>query len=688
GLCVGGDADGDTISTADEATPDTDNDEDGDGIPNAEDTDSDGDTILDIDEAGDADCATPPVDTDRDGIPDFLDLDSNGDGTPDALEGMEDLDGDGIPDRNDPDIDGDGIDNGDELGEAGEAVDTDGDGVPDLRDLDSDGDTILDADERLLDPDGDGEPAFRDLDSDNDGIDDAVEAGDGDVETPPVTCTREVDPTDPTNPGALRSDGFPDFVDIDQDNDGASDAEEVEFGTDLCGVDTDGDGFSDVAEIALERINCPDRVSGEFCGCATQSACGIPADDFFLVLPFNGRPQEEDLDFATDIRVADVFFLTDTTGSMGGTIANVKSAVTTPGTGIIDRVVEVIPDAWFGGGKHDDFPFASYGSAGRDEAFLLAIAMTPPDRRTDVQTAFDAIAQGAGADGPESHTEALFQIMTGAGADWTHSSGTSYSVRRYVGDCLDSGFGAPCFRPGALPIVVHFTDICGHEGPPGETATCDPYTGITPSPATWAEAVDEMNARGAKYVGINASRGAGCEPPYDPSGFSPCFYLARTAEATGSIDLDGNFLVFDLPNESTSADFVDGVVGGIETVATRVPLDVDTQVRSDGGTVDTRSFVKRRQPACRADPPTDPCWTPPADIEADQAIAAIDESTFFGVIPGTSVKFRVTFRNDFVEGGDTAQLFIAFIDVRGGGSTVLDTRQVFIIVPATSNLPI
>ncbi|MEO0324879.1 MAG: hypothetical protein AAF447_18090, partial [Myxococcota bacterium] len=47
GLCVGGDADGDTISTADEATPDTDNDEDGDGIPNAEDTDSDGDTILD-----------------------------------------------------------------------------------------------------------------------------------------------------------------------------------------------------------------------------------------------------------------------------------------------------------------------------------------------------------------------------------------------------------------------------------------------------------------------------------------------------------------------------------------------------------------------------------------------------------------------------------------------------------------
>ena len=684
GLCAGGDADEDTIATADEGSDDADMD----GLPNAEDTDSDGDSIPDIDEAGDRDCATPPVDTDDDGIPDFLDLDSNGDGTPDALEGEVDTDGDGIPDRNDPDIDGDGLDNGEELDEAGFPVDTDEDGVPDLRDLDSDGDTILDADERLLDPDGDGIPAFRDLDSDGDGLEDIVEAGAGDTATAPVTCPREVDPTDPTNPAALRSDGFPDFADIDQDNDGASDAEELEFGTDLCGVDTDGDGFSDVAEIALERINCPDGVSGEFCGCATQSACGIPEDDFFLVLPFNGRPQEEDLDFATDIRVADIFFLTDTTGSMSGTIANVKSAVTTPGTGIIDRVVDVIPVAWFGGGKHDDFPFGGYGG-GTDEAFLMAITMTPPGRRSEVQAAFDAIAQGAGADGPESHTEALFQIMTGAGASWTYTSGGSYSVRRYVGDCLDRGFGAPCFRPGALPIIVHFTDICGHEGPPGEDSGCDPYTGITPAPATWGEAIDEMNARGAKFVGINAAGGAACEPPYASGGTSPCYFLAQTAEATGSIDLDGNFLVFNLPNDSTSAEFIDGVVGGIETVATRVPLDVDTQVRSEGGSeVDTRLFVKRRQPACRADPPTNPCWTPPTDITPDQAIAAIDESTFFGVIPGTSVKFRVTFRNDFVEGGDTAQLFIAFIDVRGGGSTVLDTRQVFIIVPATSNLPI
>ena len=41
------------------------------------------------------------------------------------------------------------------------------------------------------------------------------------------------------------------------------------------------------------------------------------------------------------------------------------------------------------------------------------------------------------------------------------------------------------------------------------------------------------------------------------------------------------------------------------------------------------------------------------------AVAAIDESTFFGVVPGTRVQFRITFQNDFHTGGTTAQVFIA-----------------------------
>jgi hypothetical protein len=688
---AGDDVDGDYISSMDEGTGDA----DGDGTPNAEDSDSDGDGISDATEAGDVDCTTPPVDTDEDGTPDFLDTDANGDGIPDIEQAESDLDMDGTPDALDPDVDGDGISNVDEFGDGAEPRDTDGDGTPDVRDLDSDGDTISDAHEGILDPDGDGIPNYLDTDSDGDTIDDAVEAGDGDILTPPAVCENEIDPIT----GEVMGDAYADFADQDSDNDGLSDGIEVELGTDKCNVDSDGDGLGDLAEWAYESVNCPDGSTGVDCGCATSAGCTIPAEHFYVILPYLGDPQERDLDFGTTIRVADVFFITDTTGSMGGTLNNVKMTVGRPGTGLIDRISEEIPDAWFGGGQHDDFPFASYGG-GSDEPFILAIGQTPstlpgmPDGsgRTAVATAFNAMSLHGGGDGPESQTEALYQIITGEGGMWTGSGGV-YTMRRYVGDCLDTGYGAPCFREAALPIVVHFSDICAHEGPPGESSSCASYTGITPAPHTWAQMIDAMNTRGAKYVGIaTRTTTTPCAMTVGSSGTDPCFFMKRTAEETGTVDLDGNPLVYNLPGGGSDLAFVDTVVGAIETIATRVPLDVDTALRDDGSdpdAVDATRFIKRRQPSCSATPPADTCWWPPMDIAPEDAVAAIDSSTFFGVIPGTTVQFRITFQNDFFEGGTTAKVFVAYIDVRGGGSAVLDTRQVFIVVPASSaGLPI
>ncbi len=670
-----GDGDGDFISTADEG----DGDADLDGLVNDQDTDADGDGLLDVDEAGDMDCTTPPRDTDLDGIPDFLDTDGNGDGVHDGEQTETDLDGDGTPDHLDTDVDGDGIPNVDEAGDD-PTLDTDGDGTPNVFDTDSDGDTILDVHEGRGDPDGDDIPNYLDLDSDDDGIDDATEAGDGDPATPPVRCAEEIDPITEL-PAA---DGLDDFEDRDSDNDGAPDGTELEFGTDPCNIDTDGDGFRDVVEIAYEELNCVDGV-GEGCDCATLPSCGIPDDDFFVVLPFNADPVQRDLIFGTEVRVADIFFLTDTTGSMGSELNFVKTTVSSPGTGMIDRIRETIPDSWFAGAQHDDFPFGSYGSS-RDQPLILAIGMTPPDRASEVQAAFMGMDLHSGADGPESSTEALYQTMTGEGGTWMHSGG-SYTMRRYVGDCLDTGWGAPCFREGSLPIVIHFTDFCSHNGPIGESASCGDYTGITPSPAVFSDAMLEMNRRGAKYIGINTST-TSCVGAVGPDGRSPCFFMKRVAEESGSIDLEGNALVYDLPDGGgSSAAFIDAVVGAVETVATRVPQDVDTALRDDPTDtegVDATQFIKRRQPACRATPPTDPCWAPPADVTLEDAVAAVDESTFFGVVPGTQVTFRITFQNDFLGDNRDTLLFIAFIDVRGSGAAVLDTRQVFIIVPATS----
>ncbi|MBW2465053.1 MAG: hypothetical protein JRH11_25615, partial [Deltaproteobacteria bacterium] len=369
------------------------------------------------------------------------------------------------------------------------------------------------------------------------------------------------------------------------------------------------------------------------------------------------------------------------------------------GTGLIDRIAEAIPDAWFGGGQHDDFPFGSYGSRGTDEPFILAIGQTPTDLpgmpagsgRMAVASAFSAMGLHSGADGPESQTEALYQVITGEGEMWTGSGGV-YTMRRLAGDCLDTGYGAPCFREAALPIIVHFSDVCAHEGPPGESSMCNSYSGITPAPHTWGQMVAAMNTRGAKYVGIATSSRGPCASSVGPSDISPCFFMKRTAEDTGTVDLDGTPLVYDLPNGGSDLAFVDTVVGAIETIATRVPLDVDTALRddpTDADGVDATRFIKRRQPSCNAVPAAETCWWPPMGVEHDAAVAAIDASTFFGAIPGTQVQFRITFQNVFLQGGTSSKVFVAFIDVRGGGSAVLDTRQVFVIVPASSSgLPI
>jgi len=203
------DSDGDGVPDIVEGT----GDRDGDGVSNFLDTEADGDGIPDAVECS----SLPCVDTDGDGVANFLDFDSDGDGKTDLLEGIGDVDGDGILNYVDAD-DGDGP-----LGDA-------------------DGDTISNQDEAipdLEDADGDGIPNYRDLDSDDDGIPDSVEAGDTDINTPPID-------TDGL--------GYPDFIDPNSDNDGIPDSVEGAGDTDHDGIpdyrdtDSDGDGVPDEVE--------------------------------------------------------------------------------------------------------------------------------------------------------------------------------------------------------------------------------------------------------------------------------------------------------------------------------------------------------------------------------------------------------------------------------------------------------
>jgi hypothetical protein len=247
------DSDGDGLSDLEETTSGTDGlitnhlnvDTDGDGLTDGIEIgigsspltpDSDGDGILDPTENADSAIAGDDVDTD--GTKNFADTDSDGDTRSDTLEGRVDTDGDGIFDYLDLDSDGDGLSDLEEatLGADGFLTnpldsDTDGDGATDDIDpnplasadiTDSDGDGVSDEDEGFdpvtpLDSDSDGTPDYLDVDSDNDTLNDDIETF--------ITFTNR-------------------FL-VDTDSDGLDDPTEIGLGTNPVLDDTDGDGATD-----------------------------------------------------------------------------------------------------------------------------------------------------------------------------------------------------------------------------------------------------------------------------------------------------------------------------------------------------------------------------------------------------------------------------------------------------------
>ena len=525
-------------------------------------------------------------------------------------------DGDAVPDTTDGrDVPEDGAD-----GDDGPRVDTDGDTIPD--DVEGGGD-----------PDHDGTPNNLDLDSDGDGIPDEEErAGCGPAEGGPVD-------TD--------GDGRPDFLDLDSDGDGLQDAAEVAMGTSPCLEDTDGDSFSDLVEWAHPEADPADPASV------------VPADDFVVVLPPGGAAETRDLVYTMAIGVADIFFLVDTTGSMQQEIALVKTTLTTT---IIPQIQEALPGTWFGVGWFADFAIGDYGMS-PDQPFVMTQVMTSDTAL--VQTAVNNLPGGCvGGDEPESLVEALYQTLTGEGlGTW---------VPPYA---CTSGSGAPCFREGAMPLVVVFTDAAMHNGPPGTAGTV--YAGITPEPHVWDDAVGAILAAGAKIISID-SEDASVTIAYND--------LVQTAEATESVNVDGDPLVYRIGADGS------GLVAALATaaanVSTYVAMDIDTAVADlpdlyeEPGwvEVDASCFIKRRTPQ--------PGWIPPEGKTPEEAVLSYDDSAFYVVIPGTQLTFELELQNAADAGGacfdadDLPRAFLATIVVRGNGRIELDERIVVIVVPA------
>jgi hypothetical protein len=405
----------------------------------------------------------------------------------------------------------------------------------------------------------------------------------------------------------------------DRDGDGLPDEDETARGTNPDSADTDSDGYTDGVEV----------VAGTD---PSDPSSAIPSTDFYVVLPFEDPAQMRELDFVARLGKGDVLFLVDTTGSMGASIMNVRTSLSTM---IVPAVRDAIADVVMGVVDFRDFPTDPYGSPG-DWPFLVRQTMTADVPA--VQTALNALAAGGGGDGPESMTEALHRSVTG-------------------GTCPD-GFGSVCFRDASHPIIVAVTDVPTHNGPGGENA----YSGV--AAVSWMDAVNALNAGNVKVVGVGVTFGLPFPLPIPiPSTAAARPHLEALATATSSRAFDGTLTVYDAEGGMVSAAVVDGIVDLVGATT----QDVTTRSIDDtSDAVDATRFIKAVTP-----------------VRATRAVR-FDETTFFGVAGGTIVTFGVTFQNDFLPEIDRVQIFRAQIEVHDlPARTPLDTRNVYIVVPRT-----
>ena len=628
-----GDVDGDGISDVDEGSAAA-TDTDGDGTPDYQDDDSDGDGIPDYREAGDQDAGTRPVDSDTDGTPDFRDTDADGNGRPDGTDGAGDLDSDGIGDFADLDDDGDFITDTFEIGADPNApVDTDNDGQPDFRDTDSDNDTILDGPEGTVDYDEDGVGNWRDLDSDDDCRSDQVESGG-------VNPPRDTD-----------TDGRPDFIDRDSDDDGIADATEDTncngsrdgSETDPTNQDTDGDGVSDLVEQAA--------------GTNPNSSTDNPQanGDFVFVVPYQAppSPMDDDLDFISRLQSVDMYVILDRSGSMTTEFSNIRTNLGTVirnltcpplGTG---SPATCIPDLWAGAGT------VGYSGSGAD-TFRHAVDMQP---NPNVSGLPGSEPSGCCA---EPLNFSVFSAITGNGS--ASATGCGLSGVNPRATCTGSPaanagfqtFGYPCFRQGALPVVLLATD----EPPLG--------TGDTNKCPDWSTVVrPQMTNRSAKLVGILGDNLSGTTQAD----------LQQMARDTGAIDSTNNqALVFNGSGANAAA----AIENGIRTLANNIPLDMGARSEDDPSDavnavtafVDHLETLQLGNAMCTGNL-TD------RDTNADSF-----DDEYVDVRAGSPVCWKLVPKmNTTVPATAQPQLFKATVRVLGDGVTTLDTREVFFLVP-------
>jgi len=406
--------------------------------------------------------------------------------------------------------------------------------------------------------------------------------------------------------------------------------------------------------------------------------------DFFFLVPYNGElsPTRDVLKFGTNIKQVDVATVMDCTGSMGGSIDNLKTNLSTT---LFPELKKAIPSVGMSVVYHDDYPLDPYGDGscsgalpGDVPAGVIQIITTDLKKAQD---AANKLETHCGNDGPESQIPAMWHVLTGKELKWSGGSVPKHTPAAGT-------FGGVDFRPGSLPVVVEITDVDWHDD-------YDP-TSITAAPKM-ADLKKAFTDNNAKFIDI--TDGSWSLEETQANELSDATKSNIPASAFGGkcgagqccTGASGAARAPTGPGGTCRLNFVhtggtgvsDSMVKAIQAISVGSVFDVTARASNDPANadgVDATQFIK----ALRAMAEGDASNGCPAASTKDTDADGIDD-TFVSVKVGTPVCFEVLpKKNTTVKPKDKAQFFNAFIDVLGmPGAVKLDLRTVLFLVPPT-----
>nr|MBK7069843.1 hypothetical protein [Deltaproteobacteria bacterium] len=482
-------------------------------------------------------------------------------------------------------------------------------------------------------------PDYQNTDSDEDGVPDVDEArrnypGFASAARPALTCGDLPDDCD--------MDGYANQRDRDADNDGLTDREEaMRTHTDPCVADTDGDGVGDLTESAAGSS-------------PTDPMSRPPAGSLYVTLPYMDPmgPQTRSFDFSTRIRSADIMFLVDTTGSMSGTITAVRNTLSTTIVPGIVRAIGPGADMRYGMSEHRDF--ANGGGSGD---FALRVLQRLDANPMLSQAATGALSASGGGDGPESQVPAMHSLISGYGLPGVRRRRDAHGHRGRLRRRRD------LLRLGLLPTRAraHRRAVLRRRLAQRHRDADDQLLRPRPGPRR-GRSSSRRCAGEAYFVGIDV---AAARPT------APRLALARDPQRRRrgqAHRVPRRALVGHRQRDQRGHHARAGHPAGRQPPRRRRPHGDPPRRRAPHRGLPHRIVPLRGTPAA------------PAGFDR------FDATTFYNVSPSTVVTFEVTFFNDFHRNtSGAAQLFRASIEVLGRASSVLDTIQVFVIVPADAN---